>query len=142
VTRRHQLRRQFRVPVEFAGTMGGAVVRIVDLTPDGAALVTARPLGIGDEVALQMELPRLVGGTNTVRAGFTVRSCRSEDDQSWRVGGTLDPDTSEDGHALIELCHLVNSRARLTETGRLEPGVPIGDEAAGARQPLGRVADL
>ena len=142
VTRRHQLRHQFRVPVEFAGTMGGAVVRIVDLTPDGAAIVTGRPLGIGDDVSLQMELPRLEGGTSTVRAGFTVRSCRSEDDQSWRVGGTLVPETSPDGHALIELCHLVNSRARLTESGRLEPGVAIDDEAAGDRQSLGRVADL
>jgi len=142
VTHRHQLRHQFRVPVEFAATMGGSVVRIVDLTPDGAAIVTGAALAIGDDVALHMELPDLEGGTTTVRATFTVRSCRAEDAQSWRVGGTLVPETSLDGRAIIELCHVVNSRARLTESGRLDQAVSIDREADGTGQPLGRVADL
>jgi len=142
VTRRHQVRHQFRVPGEFAGTMDGAPVRIVDLTPDGAALVTAGALSIGDDLALQMEFPRLEGGTSTVRVDFTVRSCRSEDDQSWRVGGTLVPETSQDGHALIELCHLVHSLARPAESGRPEPGAPIDDKAVAATQPLGHVATV
>ena len=152
VTRRHQVRRQYRVQVEIAGTMGGTVVRIADLTPDGAAIVAASPLAIGDEVALQMELPRLDGGTRTVRAGLTVRSCRSEDDQSWRIGGTLEPRTPEDGHALIEHCHVVSSRARLTESGRIEatssaeqPSVGSGERGSGqtgSGQPMDLVADL
>jgi cellulose synthase (UDP-forming) len=142
VTRRHQVRHQFRVQVEIAGTMGGSVVRIADLTSDGAAIITAAPLPIGDEVALQMELPRLDGGTRTVRAEFTVRSCRSEDEQSWRVGGTLEPYAPEDGRALIEHCHVLSSRARLTESGRLEPGVAIDHEAVGTAQPVRRVGDL
>jgi len=142
VTRRHQVRHQFRVQVEIAGTMGGSVVRIADLTSDGAAIITARPLTIGDEVALQMELPRLEGGNRTVRAEFNVRSCRPEDEQSWRVGGTLRPRTPEDSHALIEHCHVVSSRVRLTESGRLEPGAAIDHEAVGIGRPVGRVADL
>jgi cellulose synthase (UDP-forming) len=142
VTRRHQLRHHFRVPVEIAATMGGSVVRIVDLTPDGAALITGGPLGIGDQVALQMELPDLKGGTTTVRAALTVRSCRTEDDLLWRVGGTLVPATSQGAGALIEHCHVVNSRARLTESGRLEPGVGIDRQSAWTGQPLGRAADI
>ena len=87
-------------------------------------------------------LPRLDGGTRTVRAEFTVRSCRSEDEQSWRVGGTLEPYAPEDGRALIEHCHVLSSRARLTESGRLEPGVAIDHEAVGTAQPVRRVGDL
>jgi len=126
VTRRHQVRRQFRVPVTIAGTMDGALVRICDLTPDGAAIITAGPLTIGDEHPLQMELPCLDGGTRTVRARFTVLSCRTEGDQTWRAGGLLVPRTEADAHAVIEHCHVVSSRSRLTESGRLEPGTAIG----------------
>jgi hypothetical protein len=132
--------------------MGGTVVRVADLTPDGAALITASPLAIGDVMALQMELPRLDGVTRTVRAGLTVRSCRSEDDQSWRIGGTLEPRTPEDGHALIEHCHVVSSRARLTESGRIEAtttaaqaSVGSGERGSGqpgSGQPMDLVADL
>ena len=142
VTRRRQVRHQFRVPVEIAGRMGESVVRIEDLTSIGAALITARPLSIGDEVALQLEIPRLGGSTSTVRAGFTVRSCRSENDQSWRVGGTLEPRTPEDGHALIEHCHVVSPRTRLADSGRLEASEEIDHESADSGHRVGRVADL
>jgi hypothetical protein len=151
VTRRHQVRHQFRVPVEIAGTMDGSVVRIADLTPDGAAILTARPLEIGRTVDLQMELPRLAGGSCTVRAELTVRTCHTEGGTSWRVGGTLGPRTAEDSRALIEHCHVVSSRARLTEQGRLEPGAatltpprPVpeyGHDQVGSDPSLGLVAD-
>ena len=151
VTRRHQVRHQFRVPVEIAGTMDGSVVRIADLTPDGAAILTARPLEIGRTVDLQMELPRLAGGSCTVRAELTVRTCRTEGGTSWRVGVTLGPRTAEDTRALIEHCHVVSSRARLTEQGRLEPGAatltpprPVpeyGHDQVGSDPSLGLVAD-
>ncbi|MGA2837849.1 MAG: glycosyltransferase family 2 protein [Acidimicrobiales bacterium] len=142
VTRRRQVRRQFRVKVEIAATMGGSLVRIADLTPGGAAIITPRPLAIGEEVALQLELPRLEGGTSTVDATFTARSCSTQDDRSWRVGGTLAPKTTEDGHALIEHCHVVSSRARLTQAGRLEPDVTVNPETIGTGRAMGRVADL
>ncbi len=142
VTRRRQVRHQFRVKVEIAATMEGSVVRIADLTPSGAAIITAHPLGIGDEVTLQLELPRLDGGTRAVHANFTARSCCTQDDQSWRVGGTLAPETPEDGLALIEHCHVVSSRARLTESGRLVPDVAIDLVAHEPDQSMGRVADL
>jgi hypothetical protein len=142
VTRRHQVRRQFRVPVEIAGTMDGSVVRIADLTPDGAAIVAAQPSDIGRVVDLQMELPLLSGGARTVRAALTVRSCRTDGSSAWRLGGTLEPRTSEDSHALIEHCHVVSSRARLTESGRLEPAPPGSREPVGSDLSMDLVADL
>jgi hypothetical protein len=39
------------------------------------------------------------------------------------MGGTLTPVAEADGEALIEHCHVVSSRARLTESGRLVPTV-------------------
>ncbi len=142
VTRRRQVRHQFRVKVEIAATMSGSVVRIADLTPSGAAIITPRPLSIGDEVPLQLELPRLDGGTSTVRADFTARSCRTQDDQSWRVGGTLAPERPEDGLALIEHCHVVSSRARLTESGRLDPDAATNLVTVEDDHEMGHVADL
>jgi hypothetical protein len=122
--------------------MDGSVVRIEDLTPSGAALITAQPLGIGDQIALQLEIPRLEGGTGTVRAGFTVRSCRTQTDQSWRVGGTLEPATPEDGRVLIEHCHVLNPRARLADAGRLLVGTEIDHQPADSGRRVDRVADL
>jgi cellulose synthase (UDP-forming) len=120
VTRRHQLRRQYRVPVEIAGLVDRTVVRVVDLTPDGAALVCSQPFPIGEHKDLQMELPAIDGVNRTVHVGFTVRSGRSEGEQAWRVGGTLEPCTPADAESLIEYCHVVSSRSRLADSGRID----------------------
>jgi cellulose synthase (UDP-forming) len=125
VTRRQQLRRQYRVPVEIAGTVDRTVVRVVDLTPDGAALVCSQPYPIGGQADLQMELPAIDGGNRTVRVRFTVRSGRTEGEHAWRVGGTLEPRTSADAESLIEYCHVVSSRTRLTRSGRIEAAMTI-----------------
>lgn len=140
VTRRHQLRRQYRVPVEIAGLVDRTVVRVVDLTPDGAALVCAQPIPIGEQRSLQMDLPAIDGVNRTVHVGFTVRSGRSEGEHAWRVGGTLEPCSPSDAESLIEYCHVVSSRTRLTSSGRLdaEPFVERHPDRAPAE--LGRVA--
>jgi hypothetical protein len=59
------------------------------------------------------------------------------------MGGTLMPLTEADGEALIEHCHVVTSRARLTESGRLLPGAPsvIGHRVVGERVTDDRVTD-
>jgi hypothetical protein len=41
------------------------------------------------------------------------------------MGGTLTPMTEADGDALIEHCHVVSSRTRLAEAGRLVPGTLV-----------------
>ncbi|MGO8872060.1 MAG: hypothetical protein ACLQPH_11790 [Acidimicrobiales bacterium] len=69
-----------------------------------------------------MDLPAVDGNVRKVRVHFTVCSSRQAD-----------------GEALIERCHVVSSRARLTESGRLTPGVAqpreIGPDRRWSSQP-------
>jgi cellulose synthase (UDP-forming) len=125
VTRRHQIRHHYRVPVEVAGVVGDTVVRVVDLTVSGAGIIGPRSLEVGEEVALRMDLPTVTGAMSEVQVRFTVCSSRPVEDLGWRMGGTLTPVTQADGDALIEHCHVVTSRARLTASGRLDPGAPV-----------------
>jgi cellulose synthase (UDP-forming) len=136
VGRRHQVRHHYRVPVEVAGVLNGALVRIVDLTPGGAGVIGAAPIDVGSEVSLQLDLPGVDGGVRTVRVRYTICSSRPAEGHGWRMGGTITPVGEADGEALVEHCHVVSSRARLTESGRLSPApavVPVqaapGDRA-------------
>ena len=122
VTRRHQMRHHYRVPVEIAGVVDGMVVRVVDLTAGGAGVIGSRPLAVGEEVALRLGLPSVDGDIRDVQVRFSVCSSRRADGLGWRMGGTLTPATRADGEALIEHCHVVTARVRLTDAGRLAPG--------------------
>jgi cellulose synthase (UDP-forming) len=122
VTRRHQVRRHYRVPVEVAGVVGDTLVRVVDLTPGGAGIVGPRAIEVGSAVDLRLDLPSVNGRIRVVRVTFTVCSSRLAKGLGWRMGGTLVPCSDADGEALIEHCHVVSSRARLTDAGRLVPG--------------------
>ena len=130
VTRRHQMRHHYRVPVEVAGVVDGMVVRVVDLTAGGAGVIGSRPLAVGEGVALRLGLPSVDGDMRDVQVKFSVCSTRKADGLGWRMGGTLTPMTEADGEALIEHCHVVTARARLTDAGRL---VPSGGAGAGQR---------
>jgi cellulose synthase (UDP-forming) len=140
VTRRHQERRHYRVPVEIAGVIDRSVVRVVDLTPTGAGLISPRPLPVGAEVGLQLDLPTIEGDVHTVRVRFTVRSCGPDRRVGWRIGGTVVPLTPAGSEVLIEHCHVVSSRVRLTEMGRLEQGAPAEVGAADLLSSLDRAA--
>ena len=115
---------------------------MVDLTPDGAALVCSQPMPIGELADLQMELPSIHGRNRTVRVRFTVRSARSEGEDAWRVGGTLEPRTPDDAESLIEYCHVVSSRTRLTRSGRIDAALFVERPPAEVREHLARVAQL
>jgi cellulose synthase (UDP-forming) len=127
VTRRHQVRHHFRVPVEVAGVIDGSLVRVVDLTPGGAGVIGPGAIEVGTEVGLHLDLPTVAGDVRAVRVRFTICSCRPAKGLGWRMGGTLTPMTEADGEALIEHCHVVSSRTRLAEAGRLVPGTPVED---------------
>jgi cellulose synthase (UDP-forming) len=128
VSRRHQVRHHYRVPVEVAGVVNGTLVRVVDLTPGGAGVIGANPIQVGSEVGLHLDLPAVDGNIRGVRVAFTICSCRHDIGLGWRMGGTLTPVSESDGEALIEHCHVVSSRARLAESGRLlsDVAVPSG----------------
>ncbi len=119
VTRRHQIRHHYRIPVEIAGVINGTLVRVVDLTPSGAGVIAPRPIELGSEVGLRLELPDVTGHVEEVKVRFTIGSCRAATGLGWRMGGTLTPVSEKDGERLIEHCHLVTSRARLVASGHL-----------------------
>ncbi len=121
VSRRHQFRHHFRVPVEIAGVVSGTLVRVVDLTPGGAGIIAPGPVAVGSDLRLHLDLTDVHGDAHGIEVCFTVRSCRPAPDLGWRMGGTLTPATEVDGERLIEHCHVVSSRARLMESGRLSP---------------------
>ena len=121
VTRRHQLRHHYRVPVEIAGVMDRGLVRVVDLTPGGAGVIGPAPLEVGAMERLHLDLPMVDGAVRGADVRFTVRSCRSTDGRGWRMGGTIVPETDSDAEILVEHCHVVSSRSRLTAAGRLLP---------------------
>ncbi len=124
VTRRHQFRHHYRVPVEIAGVVNGTLVRVVDLTPGGAGIIAPGPVEVGSDLVLHLDLTDVYGDPHGVEVTFTVRSCRPAPDLGWRMGGTLTPASDADGERLIEHCHVVSSRARLMESGQLFPGEP------------------
>jgi cellulose synthase (UDP-forming) len=130
VSRRHQARHHYRVPVEIAGVVRGNLVRVVDLTAAGAGILGPEAMAVGSEVSLYLDLPLVDGGIRGVHVRFTARSCRPVEGIGWRMGGTLVPVTQADDEALIEHCHVVTSRARLTAAGRLVPA-PGGDPTPG-----------
>ncbi len=121
VTRRRQMRHHYRVPVEVAGVVDGMLVRVVDLTAGGAGVIGSRPLAVGEEVALRLGLPSVDGDMRDVQVKFSVCSTRNANGLGWRMGGTLTPMSAADGDALIEHCHVVTARTRLTDAGRLAP---------------------
>jgi cellulose synthase (UDP-forming) len=129
VTRRHQLRHHYRVPVEVAGILDRNLVRVVDLTPGGAGVIGHHHIELGTVVDLSMDLPLVGGDIRQVTVEFTVCSSRPAEGLGWRMGGTLTPKTELDGEQLIDHCHLVASRTRLTEAGRLLVGAPVGAPA-------------
>jgi len=121
VSQRRQLRRHYRTPSDMAGFMEDTMVRVVDLTPSGAGFLSPRGAEVGKLIDLVFDLPMVDGVTRPVRLQLTVATCRldHESTQGWRIGGTVIPVSDHDREALVEYCHVVAARSRLTESGRL-----------------------
>ena len=69
------------------------MVRMVDLTPTGAGLLSPRQLAIGQQVLLVTDLPMADGRARSARLRLTVASCRADPESThdWRIGGALVP---------------------------------------------------
>ncbi len=109
VSRRRQTRHHYRVPVEVAGVVEGTLVRVVDLTADGAGVLGPQPIPVGTEVELRLDLPAVDGEVRPFRANFTVWSCHPAGDAGWRMRGTLAPVTAADArgaHRALPRGHL------------------------------------
>jgi cellulose synthase (UDP-forming) len=128
VSRRRQHRRHYRAPVGLAAVVGGEIVRVADLTTSGVGLVSSTSLSPGRQVELTVDLPMLNGETTHTHLSLLVTGCRLDphEERAWRIGGTVTPRRDADRDALVEYCHVVATRSRLTESGRLTAGIPAG----------------
>lgn len=129
VGRRRQLRVHYRTPTELAGFVDDVIVRVLDLTPDGAGLLSPEAFETGKAIDLIAELPLVNDSARTTRLRLTVTACRPEPAPAggWRIGGTVVPAEDADRDALLEYCHVVAARKRLSGSGRLQPASPASD---------------
>jgi hypothetical protein len=136
VSRRRQLRHHYRTPTDVGAFVDDTMVRVLDLTTSGAGLLSPQSVEVGKLVDLLVKLPRVEGGTRPVRLRLTVATCHpdQESTQGWRIGGMVAPVGDQDREALVEFCHVVAARSRLTESGRLLTGAeaPVLAPAAAA----------
>jgi hypothetical protein len=109
-----------------AGVVDDVTVRFLDLTPDGAGLISPRAIEPGRTVDLVAELPQLDESTRTTRLRVTVTACDPDPEPSvgWRIAGTVVPREAADRDPLLEYCHVVAARNRLSGTGRLRSAGP------------------
>ncbi len=144
VSGRRQLRRHYRTPTDLAAFVDDDMVRMVDLTPAGAGILSPREIEVGKQVHLVVDLPMVDGRPRAVRLRLTVATCRPdhESTHAWRIGGAVVPVLDKDREALVEYCHVVAARSRLTESGRLlarveplEPPSPAAVDAAVGLRP-------
>jgi cellulose synthase (UDP-forming) len=140
VSSRRQLRHHYRTPTDLAAFVDDAIVRMVDLTPAGAGILSPQQIDVGKPVHLVADLPLVDGVARPVRLTLTVATCRFDElAQGWRIGGAIVPVTDSDREILVEYCHVVAARSRLTESGRLLARVEVHDPAPpGAELPAGR----
>jgi hypothetical protein len=106
--------------------MDDVVVRFLDLTPDGAGFVSPHAIEPGRTVDLVAELPQLDESSRSTRLRLTVTACRPDPQPSagWRIGGTVVPLGAADRHSLLEYCHVIAARNRLSGSGRLRSAGP------------------
>lgn len=128
--RPRRVRRTTRVSAAIPGSMLGRAALVVDLTPEGAAVVTDRHLPVGAACALEIALPTTNGVTVTL-AG-TVRHSGAEPGGGQRLGIEfvgVDPTVHE---ALVASCLVEPALAQL---GDRRP------ETVGTEHPLDDLAD-
>ena len=72
--RRRQHRSHYRVGVDLGGYLDGALVKIRDLTPAGAGVITTKRLEPGARVHVRIRLPDARGGAATLDLQAVVRN--------------------------------------------------------------------
>ncbi|HEC11421.1 MAG TPA: glycosyltransferase [Acidimicrobiales bacterium] len=99
--RRRQHRASYRVPITLPARLDGETVKLRDLTQGGVALVTSRPLSRGTEFVVDVDIPRLRGGTSALRLVLQVTNLTPNRDHSlFRLGCRI-IDAGPDGPAVL-----------------------------------------
>ncbi|MBM3675175.1 MAG: glycosyltransferase [Actinobacteria bacterium] len=107
LVRRHQLRAQYRFPVDLAGRVDDQVVRVVDLSPTGSAIEHIGHHSLGDTIHLSLGPPAADGRTHEVSLPGEVRSIVGLDGEQSRVGCRLGATTPAAVDRLVEYCYIV-----------------------------------
>ncbi len=123
--RRRQHRSSYRVPIALTARLDGEPIRLRDLTQEGVALVTSRPLSPGTRFSVDVDIPRLRGDTTPLRLDLQVANITPNRDHTrFRLGCRIvDP-----GHraltVLAEFVSVVVPYVRL-HLGSEEGGVQL-----------------
>ena len=125
VSKRRQLRHHYRTPTDLAAFIDDDIVRMIDLTPAGAGILSPREIEVGKQARLVVDLPMVDRRPRGSGSTLTVTMCRPDHESkgTWRIGGAVVPVTDQDREALVEYCHVVAARSRLAESGRLSAPV-------------------
>lgn len=106
--RRRQHRSHYRVGVDLGGYVDGQLVKIRDLTPAGAGIITTSHLDPGSRVHLRLRLPDARGGAATMDLQAVVRNeTPNQHGTRYRVGCRFVGLTSEQINRITEYSSVV-----------------------------------
>ncbi len=102
----HQSRRlNYRRPVAIAATLRGAMIRVLDLVPDGIGFETGMPLRTGERVTIRVHLPDETGAVHEVGlAGQVVWALQVSASGTWRAGVQFDELRPIERDRVVEFC--------------------------------------
>lgn len=121
VSTHHQLRADFRAPLETAAVVTPSagmdemplLGKVSDVTPSGIGFELHRPLRSGSSAALSLHLPTIGAAARAaVTIEVKVRSCRQVG-AGWRLGARIVGCSEQDHRRLLEYCHVIWPYARL-----------------------------
>ncbi|MFZ9481902.1 MAG: hypothetical protein ACO3AV_03315 [Ilumatobacteraceae bacterium] len=115
VSVRAQSRRSTRVGTELAATVDGWAVHVVDLTAEGAGVLTLLPVEVGGRVRVEADLPTSSGITRASTLAV-VRSLQQMEYGEWRLGLEFEQWSPGTLEALAEFCTVEPMRSVLGET--------------------------
>jgi len=117
LVRRHQLRAHYRFPAELSGTVAAAVVRVLDLSPEGFGVEVPFARGPGDQLTLVVRLPSTDGTALELALPAEVRSAApGAGPGSWRLGCRVTGLDARSHDRLVEYCYVFQP-SRLLRTG-------------------------
>ena len=118
---RVQLRRAPRVVSALAATLGERAVSIVDLTAQGAGVLSHTALDVGEQLQLDSAVPTATGVT-TMRVQVVVRNVMENPYSEWRIGVEFLSIDDATANALAEFCTIEPMWQRLgAMPGRVAP---------------------
>lgn len=138
LVRRRQLRGSWRFPVGVSAVFGGELVKLVDLSPDGAGVVLNEPPAPGDRLNVGARLPGPGGQERMLRLVLEVRSVRGSAG-AWRAGGRFVDLEPRDRALLVHYCYVVAMAGTVPSEGTTG-AVAVEDRAVGEAR-RDRVAD-